>query len=115
MKVSKTTLTLALTAVIGSAGLAQAAENPFAAQTLSKGYMVAAADDKGMEGKCGASMPGKAKEGKCGGEKAKEAKCGGEKAMPAKAKDGKCGEGKCGANKAKAKEKAPEAKCGGKQ
>jgi uncharacterized low-complexity protein len=103
MNVSKTTLTLALTAAIGASGiaagsLAHAAGNPFAMQNLNSGYLVAAADDKAKEGKCG--------EGKCGANKAK-------------AKEGKCGEGKCGANKSKAKEgkcggdKAMEGKCGG--
>ena len=69
-----------------------AASNPFAAQELSSGYSVAAAE-KSAEGSCG--------EGKCGGEmkkaegegKCDEGKCGGE----AKAEgEGKCGEGKCG-------------------
>lgn len=44
---------------------AGAAENPFALQSMDRGYMVA---DAGMQGKCGA--------GKCGGAKASEAKCG---------------------------------------
>lgn len=44
---------------------ANAAENPFALQSLDRGYMVA---DAGMQGKCGA--------GKCGGMKSGEAKCG---------------------------------------
>lgn len=97
-----TTIALALTAAIGATGLAHAAGNPFAMQSLSSGYMVAA-DDKGMAGKCGAS-------------KTEEAKCG---ASKTKAKDGKCGEGKCGANKAKTTEgkcggsKTMEGKCGG--
>jgi len=86
---SKTSLILALTAVIGSAGMAHAAGNPFAMQSLNSGYMVAAADDKAMEGKCGGDKA-KAMEGKCGGDKAKamEGKCGGDKA---KAMEGKCG------------------------
>lgn len=54
----------------------QAAENPFALQSLDRGYMVAA-----MDGKCGA--------GKCGGAKAAEAKCG----------EGKCGPAMMDANK----------------
>ena len=78
MKAGKTTLTLALTAAIGAAGIAHAAGNPFALNALSQGYMVAAAD-KAQDGKCG--------EGKCGG------------AKETKAKDGKCGEGKCGGKK----------------
>jgi uncharacterized low-complexity protein len=87
MKARKTNLTIALAASIGAAagiaGYAQAASNnPFAMQSLNSGYMVASADAKSMEGKCG--------EGKCGGNKAK---------TDAKAKEGKCGEGKCGAMK----------------
>lgn len=103
MNANKTSLTLALTAALGVAGVAHAAGNPFAVQSLSQGYMVADAH-------------GKTAEGKCGGDKAKEGKCGGDKT---KAKDGKCGEGKCGAKKDKTKEgkcggdKAKEAKCGG--
>jgi uncharacterized low-complexity protein len=91
MKSSKATLTLALTAAIGTAGMAHAAGNPFALNALSQGYMVAAAD-KAQDGKCG--------EGKCGAKqdaKAKDGKCGG--ATETKAKDGKCGEGKCGGKK----------------
>jgi uncharacterized low-complexity protein len=97
MKASKATLTLALTAAIGAAGIAHAAGNPFALNALSQGYMVAAAD-KAQDGKCGEGKCGgakkdvKAKDGKCG-----EGKCGG--AKETKAKDGKCGEGKCGGTK----------------
>jgi uncharacterized low-complexity protein len=104
MKASKTTLTLALTAAIGAAGIAHAAGNPFALNALSQGYMVAAAD-KAQDGKCGEGKCGgakkdvKAKDGKCG-----EGKCGGDK-KEAKAKDGKCGEGKCGGAKGAAVEK----------
>ncbi|MDD5366562.1 MAG: hypothetical protein PHR30_14590, partial [Gallionellaceae bacterium] len=89
-----TTLTLALTATLGIAGLAHASGNPFAMQSLSSGYMVAV-DAKTMEGKCGT---GKAEEAKCGAGKTKDDKCGASKA--------KAPEPKCGANK------APEAKCG---
>jgi uncharacterized low-complexity protein len=79
----------ALSIVLGSAFAAsvsatsvQAAENPFAMQTLSSGYMVADAHE-GKEGKCGTGKCGaekkaradKAKEGSCGGEKAKEGSC----------------------------------------
>jgi len=120
------------TAVLATAGLtanATAAENPFIAETLDTGYMLAGGD-KAKEGKCG--------EGKCGGDKAKdkahdhankakgdmEGKCGEEhkaKMKEHKAKmEGKCGEGKCGGDKAKAEahdhgEKAKadmEGKCG---
>lgn len=101
MKASKKALSI----VVGSAfaasismTAANAAENPFAMQSLTSGYMVADHHDA-KEGKCGAGKCGaekkangdKAKEGKCGGEKAKEGSCGGEKAK----------EGSCGANKGK--------------
>jgi len=61
---------------------ANADENPFGMTKLTNGYMVVA----GAEGKCG--------EGKCGGDKKTEGKCGGDKK-----KEGKCGEGKCGGSK----------------
>jgi uncharacterized low-complexity protein len=99
MNASKTSLTLALTAVIGAAGIAHAAGNPFAVQSLNRGYMVADAHNKTAEGKCG------------GNKAMEEGKCAGHKTTAAKAKDGKCGEGKCGAGKAKTKTK--EGKCGG--
>jgi uncharacterized low-complexity protein len=78
----------ALVGSLGTLGLAQAAENPFAAQALDAGYMQVAGAD--TEGKCG---EGKCGEGKCGGDKDKgtEGKCGGDKGT-----EGKCGEGKCG-------------------
>jgi len=103
---NKTALTLALTGALGATlamGTVNAAESLFATQTLSSGYMVAAAEmgadgkakeGKCGEGKCGANKDTKAAEGKCGADKAKEGKCGADKA-----KEGKCGEGKCGANK----------------
>ena len=94
MKKSTATLTLALTAAVGTAGIAYAAGNPFALNDLSQGYQVAqaATAEKVQDGKCG--------EGKCGATKAKadDAKV---KADNAKVKDGKCGEGKCGAPKKK--------------
>lgn len=60
----KSTLALTLgSAFIATAGMspvAQAAQNPFAMQTLDKGYMTAEADtakgDKAAEMNCGASM-----------------------------------------------------------
>ena len=64
---------------LSASPIVQAAENPFALNDLSGGYMVA------EEGKCG--------EGKCG-EKEGEGKCGEEKEG-----EGKCGEGKCGDKK----------------
>jgi len=76
----KTALTLAIGSAIAASMVAvpvSASENPFASQSLSKGYMVSEA----AEAKCGAKKTG---EGKCGG---------------AKAKEGKCGEGKCGGKK----------------
>ncbi len=111
MQATKTTLALALTAAFGATGLAHAADSTFSMQSLDSGYMVASADDKAKDGKCG------------------EAKCGANKASAdAKAKDGKCGEGKCGANKAadakakdgncgasKATDKAADGSCGGKK
>lgn len=64
------------------APVASAAENPFAAESLSAGYKLA---ENSAEGKCG--------EGKCGEKKAeREGKCGEDKAEH----EGKCGEGKCG-------------------
>ena len=95
MKTRTTTLTLALTAAIGAAGVAHAANgNPFALNSLSQGYLVAAAE-KAQDGKCG--------EGKCGATKkvtAEETKAAND-AKSKKATDGKCGEGKCGAPKKK--------------
>ena len=82
----------AFAATLGAAPIAFAADNPFAIQSLDKGYMVAAAetakDGKMKEGKCG--------EGKCGSMKVKEIKPSDDKA---KMKEGKCGEGKCGSAK----------------
>jgi uncharacterized low-complexity protein len=90
---------------IALASAASATENPFQADQLRSGYMLA---DGHAEGKCG--------EGKCGEGKAKkEGKCGEGKCGEGKAKaEGKCGEGKadaegaCGEGKAEA-----EGKCGG--
>ncbi|MFB1489139.1 MULTISPECIES: low-complexity protein [unclassified Thiocapsa] len=81
----------ALVGSLGAFGLAQAAGNPFTAQSLDAGYMLLA--EAGTEGKCG--------EGKCGADKEKEGKCGEGKCGADKEKEGKCGEGKCGADKAK--------------
>ena len=131
MAIKKTALSLALgtafAASLAASPIVNAAESPFAMQSLDKGYMVAEAGEKAKEGKCGGEKADamKAKEGKCGGTKdakdakAKDGKCGGamEKDAAAgkmkdgkcgskpKMKDGKCGEGKCGANKAKPEEK----------
>ena len=87
----------------------QAASNPFAAQELSSGYSMAAAEKSAEgscgEGKCGGEMSKAEGEGKCG-----EGKCGGEAKGDA---EGKCGEGKCGGEaKADAEGKCGEGKCG---
>ena len=92
MNASKTAITLTLTTLLGSTGVAFAGENPFGMQVLDQGYQVAEAGTKAKDGKCG--------EGKCGSKseaKAKDGVCGAK--SDAKAKDGKCGEGKCGAGK----------------
>jgi len=136
MASKKTVLSLALASAVGSAFLAvpaaHSAGDPFAMQSLEKGYMVAGMNDgngqpvnrKAKEAKCGGDKKkeGKCGEGKCGGDKAKEGKCGGDKAKEGKcggdkAKEGKCGgdkakEGKCGGDKKK-EGKCGEGKCGG--
>ena len=110
MTISTKAVALAISsAFVLSIGVAavNAAENPFAIKSLSKGYQVADHHEEGKmkdgkcgEGKCGAEMKktgakemkdGKCGEGKCGAEMKKD----GAK-TDAKAKDGKCGEGKCG-------------------
>jgi uncharacterized low-complexity protein len=109
MNSTKTAVTLALTAALGSSGVALAGDNPFGMQTLGQGYQVAEADTKMPEGKCGA-MKGEAAGADMDKAKAKEGTCGdkaGSKAQ-AKARDGKCGEGKCGASKAKPAEDSQE-------
>jgi len=111
MASNKTKLTLALSSAIAAslAGTAApAADNPFSAQALGKGYMVAAADEKPAD---------KAKEGSCGdmkgGMKNKEGSCGDMKGMKKKRHRD------CDAMKQKMKDskpvdmdKAKEAKCG---
>jgi uncharacterized low-complexity protein len=89
---SRTSIALALTAALGASTAALADDNPFGMQTLDHGYLLADANTKAEDGKCG--------EGKCGAE------------TEAKAKDGKCGEGKCGADKKTADSKAQDGKCG---
>lgn len=101
MKLTKTLFSsLALTTLMGTAGFAQAAENPFALQDLQAGFMLAAAEDNPMAGV------------------AKDSKCGGAKETESKAPAGKCGgatgktsEGKCGGKATESK--TMEAKCGG--
>jgi len=109
MASKKTALTLALgtafAASLAASPVVHAAENPFAMQTLDKGYMVADAGAKTKDGKCGGDKTAaKAKDGKCGdmSEKSKDNMKATDKKMP----EGKCGEGKCGAAKVKTGEKA---------
>ncbi|MFU8820910.1 MAG: hypothetical protein ACNA8G_05065 [Gammaproteobacteria bacterium] len=87
---------------ISHAANAEPASSLFSMTDLNNGYMVALAEGKCGEGKCGGDAKEKDAEGKCG-----EGKCGAD----AKEKDaeGKCGEGKCGGD---AKEKDAEGKCG---
>ena len=83
----------AFLASVALAPLAQAAENPFQANSLSGGYTLAektTTEGKCGEGKCGESMI-QAHEGNCGGAKAKtaaEGKCGGGKAAPSAETEG---------------------------
>jgi uncharacterized low-complexity protein len=127
MATKKTALTLALgTAIAASLAAApvSATENPFAAQSMNKGYMVAEADKapdagKAVEAKCGAKKDAaaKAKEGKCGGKKKSAKDADANKKMM---KEGKCGEGLCGAKNLKegkcgGDKKPAEAKCGAKK
>jgi uncharacterized low-complexity protein len=104
-----TTLTpIAAVLAVSIAGVAHAAENPFALKQAA-GIVVADAH----EGKCGGAKP--AAEAKCGAAK-KEGKCGEGKCGADKAaKEGKCGEGKCGADKGAKEGKCGEGKCGGKK
>lgn len=73
---------------LAASPLAQAAENPFAMNELSSGYMTVA------EGNCGGKEEG---EGKCGDKEEGEGKCGEGKCGEKEETEGKCGEGKCGA------------------
>lgn len=106
MSTKKTSIAIAAGAAM-TAGLAlspiASADNPFAAQELSSGYMQLA-EHGAEEGKCGEAKCGgdkKGEEGKCGeakcgaDKKAEEGKCGGDK----KTEEGKCGEAKCGGDK----------------
>ena len=99
-------LGVAFASAVAFSGTALAAgeQNPFAADDLDRGYMLAGDEggEKGEEGKCG---EGKAGEGKCGENKGEEGKCGEGKAGEGKCgenkgEEGKCGEGKCGEKKA---------------
>ena len=112
----QTALTLALgsalAATLASAPVS-AADNPFASQSMAKGYMVAergGMEGKCGEGKCGGTMKGdarKAAQGKTTAEKAKEGKCGNAKEMEGKCGSSKAVEGKCGGAK------SMDGKCGG--
>jgi uncharacterized low-complexity protein len=87
-----TLATLAGAALVGSLAtfsLAQASDNPFAAQPPDRG------DTRPAEtaGRCG---EGKCGEGRCGEAMALEGRCGGGDAGADEAAEGKCGEGKCG-------------------
>lgn len=98
MKTSNKTIALALSGAFAlsiGAATVNAAENPFAMQTLSSGYQVTDHHEKAKDGSCA--------EGKCSTEMKKD---------HAKAKDGKCGEGKCSAEMKKDAEKAKDGKCG---
>ncbi len=100
----------AFMASLAASPMVSAAENPFAANELTSGYMNLAGK---AEGKCG---EGKCGEGKCGeGKKEAEGKCGEGKCGEGKKEaEGKCGEGKCGDGKKEAEGKCGEGKCGAK-
>ena len=79
LKKSAKLISATLAGSISLVGIVHSDENPFMAQDLSSGYMLAGhGEHDGSEGKCG--------EGKCGKMKNSQGK-------PA---EGKCGEGKCG-------------------
>ncbi len=96
-------ISAALVASLGSVSVASADSSPFAAQSLTSGYMAAnmgegsCGGDKGKEGSCGGD---KGEEGSCGGDKGDEGEEGegegGEGEGEEKGEEGKCGEGKCG-------------------
>jgi len=76
--------------LLGSLGLAQASDNPFAAESAVPGTMQLA----GAEDKCGGETGGESKCGgdsKCGADSGAGGKCGSDEDM-----EGKCGAGKCG-------------------
>ena len=95
----------AFVASLATASIANADDNPFAANALEEGYDLLAKGEG--EGKCGEGKCGEDKgdgEGKCGEDKGEgEGKCGEDKGEG----DGKCGEGKCGEDKGEG-----EGKCG---
>jgi uncharacterized low-complexity protein len=106
---SKKTLTTVMGAALATsfAGLADAAENPFAMKDLARGYMQVAEADKAQgEMKCG--------EGMCGGQmtKSPEMNCGAMKqnAQEQEAQQKKAMEGKCAGMKMDAPAPAGEQK-----
>ena len=78
-------------------GAVMASTPVFAAQSLSQGYQVAAADQKAPEGACGGNA--KSQEGSCGAEKANKPAKTEKPAKASKGMEGRCGEGKCGGNR----------------
>lgn len=81
--------------VVGLASTAVQAGDLFGANELANGYqIVAEADAKAMEAKCGADK--KAAEAKCGANNAATEVT---PAAESKSAEGKCGEAKCGADK----------------
>ncbi|WP_168188955.1 twin-arginine translocation signal domain-containing protein [Thiomicrorhabdus sediminis] len=106
MKTRRDFLKLAGAAMVGSTGVASAAENPFGFKKMDAGYTQVAEmkcggqpAPKPAEGKCGGQPAPKQPEGRCGGQSAPkqpEGRCGGQPAP--KQPEMKCGEGKCGGN-----------------
>jgi uncharacterized low-complexity protein len=78
---------------LAASPVANAAENPFQLNALTNGYMVADAEGKCGEGKCGDKEEG---EGKCGDKEEGEGKCGDKEEGEGKCGDKGEGEGKCG-------------------
>ena len=78
-------------------GAVMASTPVFAAQSLSQGYQVAAADQKAPEGSCGGNA--KSQEGSCGAEKGNKPAKTEKPAKASKGMEGRCGEGKCGGNR----------------
>jgi uncharacterized low-complexity protein len=100
----KTSLSLAIGAVLGVSLSASAADNPFALKDLNSGYMLASAEGSASQGKKDEEEQDQAKkdkktaEGKCGGAASPEStELATSKGMEGKCGEGKCGEGKCGA------------------
>lgn len=79
---------------------ALAADNPFTADDLDSGYMLAGGD-KTEEGKCGEGKCGEDKgaEGSCGEDKGEEGKCGEDKGAEGSCGEDKGAEGSCGEDK----------------